>query len=243
MANFAIFEVSEPPNNAETAAHDLQIFASNFGLSIKEDHRSAGEDGVVSLKTSSAKRQRGYIPYTPRALNWHTDGYYNDAANRVQAFALHCHSPAQEGGENQLLDPEIAYMRMRDENPDYVSAFMHPEAMTIPANHEDDGNVRPASVGPVFYPDKVTGRLQMRYTARTRTIEWRKDTVTQEAVHWMQEWLSSSEEFKFQLRLKAGQGILNNNVLHNRTSFVDDPANGNQRIMMRARFHERISEE
>lgn len=243
LVNFSVFQVADLPASPEGAAKDLQSFAANFGLSIREDHRSAGEDGVVALKTTSAKKQRGYIPYTPRALNWHTDGYYNDADNRVEAFALYCHATAQEGGENQLLDPEVAYLRMRDENPDYVRAFMHPRAMTIPANTEDNGQERPASIGPVFYANKAAGRLQMRYTARTRSIEWRDDGATLEAAAWMREWLGAGDALMVQRRLKAGEGVLNNNVLHNRTSFVDDPANGNQRIMMRARFHDRISED
>lgn len=242
-ANLSLFEIHDVPKSENEAAKELAGFASRFGLTLPETHRSEGEDGVVALKTSSASRQKGYIPYTPRALNWHTDGYYNAESARVQAFALYCHNPAVKGGDNQFIDGEIAYMRMRDENPDYVRAFMHPQALTIPANEENDGDGRPVSVGPVFYPDSVTGRLQMRYTARTRSIEWRTDTQTQEAVAWMREWLDRGDEFRVQLGLKAGQGVLNNNVLHNRTSFEDDPNGGGQRIMMRARFHDRISEE
>ena len=240
--NFALFEIEDLPSSVEEAAKGMTVFAKNFGLRLRETHRSEGEEGVVALKTTSAKRQKGYIPYTPRALNWHTDGYYNDDNAKVHSFVLYCYEPALKGGKNQIIDPEIAYMRMRDENPDFVRAFMHPEAMTIPANEEDDGDGRPASVGPVFFADQVSGRLQMRYTARTRSIEWRDDAVTREAADWMHEWLGQGDEFMVQLRMKAGQGVLNNNVLHNRTSFVDDPTGGGHRTMMRARFHDRISE-
>lgn len=240
--NFALYESEEKSTSAEDTAKALKSFAARFGLTSAETHRSMGDDGVVALSTSSAEGKRGYIPYTPRPLNWHTDGYYNDASKPIRAFALHCHAPAAEGGENQLIDPEMAYLRMRDENPDYVAAMFHPEAMVIPANVENDGSVRAPSIGPVFFVDGPSGRLQMRYTARTRSIEWRDDPVTLSAAAWMRDWLAREEDYVFSHRLKAGQGVLTNNVLHNRTGFVDDPDSNTKRMMMRMRFHDRISE-
>ena len=41
------------------------------------------------------------------------------------------------------------------------------------------------------------------------------------------------------LTLAPGMGILCNNVLHDRTGFVDDPAR--PRLLYRARYHERIA--
>ncbi len=241
--NFALYESNYQPETAQDTAVSLKKFASNFGLTTHETHRSMSDVGVVELTTSSDEGKLGYIPYTSRPLNWHTDGYYNDGGSPVLAFVLHCHVPAFEGGVNKLVDPEMAYIRMRDENPAFVEAFFHPEAMVIPANVEKDGSVRPPSIGPVFFTDKLSGRLQMRYTARSRSIEWRDDPATQEAASWMKDWLASETEYVFTHRLKAGQGVLSNNVLHNRTGFVDDPDGNNQRMMMRMRFHNRISEE
>jgi hypothetical protein len=40
--------------------------------------------------------------------------------------------------------------------------------------------------------------------------------------------------------LRAGQGIICNNVLHKREAFADDAAAGQQRLLYRARYHERI---
>ena len=48
-------------------------------------------------------------------------------------MGLHCISPARVGGENALMDPEIAYILLREENPDFIRALMHPQAMEIPA--------------------------------------------------------------------------------------------------------------
>jgi hypothetical protein len=38
--------------------------------------------------------------------------------------------------------------------------------------------------------------------------------------------------------LQAGEGLISNNVLHNRTAFEDGP--GHRRLIYRARFYDRI---
>ena len=240
--NFGVYEIAPDGKSPEETGKALLEFAALFGLRLKEEHRSGGEDGVVALTPTSEKSKKGYIPYTPRALNWHTDGYYNLQETPIKGFILHCHTQALNGGVNEIMDPEIAYMRLRDTDPAMLAAFFHPEAMTIPENVEPNGKVRPASVGPVFFTDNKTGRLQMRYTARTRSIEWRDDPATLEAADWMRNWLNGDDEYKIRTRLKAGQGVLNNNVLHNRTGFEDDPEEGKRRVMLRVRFHDRIEE-
>jgi len=219
---------------------DLRQFAQAFDLRIAEKHRSAGGDGIVALRESDAAGQRGYIPYSTRKMNWHTDGYYNADDDRISAMVLHCATPAQQGGENQFLDPAIAYIRLVDENPDYARALMHDQVMTIPENRESDGSLRAASVGPVFYPDPETGRMQMRYTARTRSIEWRDDALTTEAVAFLQSTLEKPDPLTLSLRFKAGQGVLCNNALHNRTGFDAPGQATSPRVVYRVRFHNRV---
>src|SRR3970282_2000428 len=114
-----------------------------FGLRRLDSNMLADDDGITSLQVVPGKSQRGYIPYSDKRLLWHTDGYYNSANNRIRAFVLHCVSPAAQGGENSLLDHEIAYMLMRDANADYIKALMAPDAMTIPANTEAGSETRP----------------------------------------------------------------------------------------------------
>ena len=242
QVNFAIYQMTQPSEDLEKTVTDLVSFTSLFGLSLQEDHRSGGQNGVVALTPSAEESKKGYIPYTPRAINWHTDGYYNPAGSPIKSFLLHCHRPAESGGVNEVIDSEIAFMRMYEADPAMVAAFFHPQAMVIPENVEKNGSVRPPSVGPVFFFDESSGRLQMRYTARTRSIEWRDDPATRDASQWMREWLVSDEPYKLRIKLNAGQGILNNNVLHNRTEFFDDPASSKHRVMLRVRFHDRIGE-
>lgn len=238
--NFAFY--NSPPSEGDSSSipEALGKFATAFGLQIAEKHRSAGTLGVVALQPSSEAGKRGYIPYSTRPLNWHTDGYYNAPGDRISAFVLHCVRPASSGGTNQILDPEIVYIRLRDENPEYVRALLHPQAMSIPADHAANGSVRPVSAGPVFYADKGTGRLQMRYTARSRSVNWRDDPLTQEAKAFLQDILERGDPLAMQIRLEAGQGILNNNILHNRSGFEIGDAADVSRLIYRIRFHNRI---
>ena len=234
-ANLALYATDESQPQRES----LRPFAEAFGLRIAEKHRSAGGDGIVALRESDAPRLKGYIPYSKRKMNWHTDGYYNAPDDRISAMVLHTERPADDGGSNRFLDHTIAFIRLMDENPDYVTALMHPEAMTIPEN-EDEGSIRPASVGPVFFADADTGEMQMRYTARTRSIEWRDDSLTREAVAFLQHTLETPDPMTISLRFGPGQGVLCNNVLHDRTGFDAEAAAFSPRSVYRIRFHNRV---
>ncbi|MCP5036924.1 MAG: TauD/TfdA family dioxygenase [Rhodobacteraceae bacterium] len=234
--NLAVYQAPQ----GDDLRKDLRAFTGAFGLRIAERHRSAGEEGIVALTESDAPSQRGYIPYTKRKIGWHTDGYYNAPGELISAMVLHCAHPAEEGGHNQALDPAIAFIRLWDENPDYVRALMHDQAMSIPENKEPDGSVRPVSVGPVFYPDPETGAMQMRYTARTRSIEWRDDVLTREAVAFLQATLETPDPLTISVKFKSGQGVLTNNALHDRTGFDADTAQKSKRVMYRVRFTNRV---
>ena len=218
-----------------------RALGGRFGLKRLDNNMLADDDGITVLRRDAGKSRRGYIPYSDKRLLWHTDGYYNAPESRIRAFVLHCVSPAARGGENSLLDHEIVYIRMRDANPDYVRALMAPDAMVIPANTEAGATPRPAIGGPVFSVDPMGGNLHMRYTARTRSIEWKQDPLTQEAVHFLEQLLAGDLPYIFRHRLDAGQGLLCNNVLHNRTAFMDDADRGIARLVYRARYHDRIA--
>lgn len=212
-----------------------------LGLAGLDPNMLADDDGITSLTVVEGKNKRGYIPYSNKRLLWHTDGYYNTPEQQIRAFILHCVRPAPEGGENSLLDPEMVYLRLRDENPDHIRALMHPEAMTIPANTESGVETRPAQTGPVFSLDPVTDRLHMRYTARTRSIVWRDDEMTRNALSALEKLLQDDNPDMFRYRLGAGEGVLSNNVLHNRTAFKQGESEAEQRLLYRARYYARIS--
>jgi alpha-ketoglutarate-dependent taurine dioxygenase len=229
VANMAVY--ASPL--AGVADKDIALrLGARLGLERLQANPLADEDGITSLEVAAEKSARGYIPYSNRRLLWHTDGYYNPPGSRIRAFLLHCVRPAAAGGENRLLDPEIAYILLRDADPRYVDALSAPDAMTIPANEEDPAAQRGAQAGPVFSFED--GALHMRYTARTRSIEWRPDEVTQAAVRHLRQILDSDSPYVFRLRLQGGQGLVCNNVLHDRSEFTDSPDAG--RLVYRARY-------
>jgi alpha-ketoglutarate-dependent taurine dioxygenase len=80
----------------------------------------------------------------------------------------------------------------------------------------------------------------MRYTARTRSIVWKDDRDTRMAVGFLADLLAGDSPYIFRHRLRAGQGIICNNVLHSRSAFTDAAGGGRVRLLYRARYHDRI---
>ncbi len=225
--------------DAQETRPALAAFARHFGLIRFEAHRSGEADGIVALEVVDEGRRLGYIPYTNRPIGWHTDGYYNyeGPARMIRAMLLHCVRSASQGGENGLLDHEIAYIRLRDENPDFIAALMHPEAMTIPANEEANGKTRTECAGPVFVLAPDTGGLTMRYTARRRNIRWREDAVTEAAVRALERVLRE-DPLIIRAKLGPGEGVICNNVLHDRIGFETDASLTPGRLLYRIRSYD-----
>ena len=246
-ANMAIYDtLRRDGSDSPQLAEELKTFAARFGLTGRERHRSMRDHELVDIRVAAPEERprQGFIPYTTRRLLWHTDGYYKygyPGARPIRAMLLHCVRQAKEGGENELLDPEIAYLRLREMNPDYIRALMAPDAMTIPEFVEEDGSVRPESKGPVFWVD-AGGNLNMRYTERSRNIVWASDETTRKALDALRDLLhGGSEPFLFRVRLKPGQGLVCNNVLHTRTAFVDHEEPEKRRLLYRGRYTNRVS--
>lgn len=211
---------------------------AQLGLRYLDRNMGADDDGITALQVVNDQWRTRYIPYTNRPIHWHTDGYYNGLDQQIHSLLLHCVRPASKGGENALLDHEIAYIRLRDENPAHIKALMAPDAMTIPANVEQDTIVRPARCGPVFsLPDGK--RLHMRYTARNRSIEWKNDLQTGAAVKALEALLASDDPFIYRLTLQPGWGLISNNILHDRSGFDEDEQHS--RLLYRLRYFDRVN--
>ena len=209
-----------------------------FGLERLDANWLADEDGISEIQVNNGKPRQSYIPYTSRPIKWHTDGYYNPPGRTIRGMVLHCVRNAAEGGENRLLDHELAYLLLRDENPEHVRALMQPDVMTIPERVDENDGIRPEQSGPVFSVNHATGSLHMRYTARTRSIEWKQDDATQAAVAALEKLLAQDSSYVLHAHLEPGMGLLCNNVLHDRAAFNDDPQA--PRLLYRARYHDRI---
>jgi Taurine catabolism dioxygenase TauD, TfdA family len=215
-----------------------RLLGSQFGLNSLDANWLADEDGISEIQVNNGEPRQSFIPYTDRPIKWHTDGYYNPPGRNIHGMVLHCVRSAKEGGANRLLDHEMAYLLLRDENPEHIKALMQPDAMLIPERTDEDGVARAAQSGPVFSLDRQV-RLHMRYTARTRSIAWKQDAATLAAVAALEKLLASDTPHILHARLEPGMGLLCNNVLHDRAAFSDDPAW--PRLLYRARYHDRIA--
>ncbi|NNG11760.1 MAG: taurine catabolism dioxygenase TauD [Halobacteria archaeon] len=236
-ANMALYQLV---TDCESGKELVRALGRQFGLEQLDNNLRADEDSITSLRVVPEAGKTHYIPYTNRPLNWHTDGYYNSLDEQVRGIVMHCVMDASEGGGNSYLDHEMAYLLIRDENPDYIEALMQSDAMTIPANVEDGVELRPAQSGPVFSVQPRTGALHMRYTARTRSIVWKDDRNTRLAAGFLTELLASDSAYIFRHHMQAGQGVICNNVLHRREAFTDAPKKDRRRLLYRARYHDRI---
>jgi len=215
-----------------------RMLGQQFGLEHLDANWLADEDGISEIQVSGGGTRRSYIPYTDRPIKWHTDGYYNSPERTVRAMVLHCVRSAAKGGENRLMDHELAYILLRDEDPQHIRALMQPDAMTIPERVDETDGIRPAQSGPVFSVDAATGSLHMRYTARTRSIEWKQDAATIAAVAALEKLLGSESPYIYRARLEPGMGLLCNNVLHDRAGFTDE--SDHPRLLYRARYYDYI---
>lgn len=209
-----------------------------FGLQHLNKNWLADETGLTSLTVRNDGVRQNYIPFSNRAINWHTDGYYNEASKQIHALNLHVTQQAATGGENALMDHEIAYILLREKNPEFIRALMGPRAMTIPARIDEGGTVaRQEEPGPVF-SIMPSGDLHMRYTIRVNNVIWPDDPVSKEALSYLEEILNSDSPYIYRGRLESGMGLVSNNVLHDRAAFTDDATH--KRHYYRARYFDRL---
>lgn len=233
--NFAIYQLEKTESEKQLRS-ELISFCKSLGLFRPEINRSQARDGIVSIQVEESAIGAGYIPYSSKPLSWHTDGYYNASSKRIKGMVLHCVRDAFDGGANELFNHEIAYIRLRDANPSYITALQHHQAMTIPENKDQRSQYRPPSVGPVFFLDDITGRLQMRYSARGRNIIWRDDRDTMNARALLAE-VMNNDPMIVRHKLLPGQGIISNNILHNRTRFTNrEEEYSSSRLLYRIRY-------
>jgi Taurine catabolism dioxygenase TauD, TfdA family len=238
VANMAIYvgKTGRDPDKEIPRMLGLQL-----GLRTLDGHWLTDNDSISPLSVRGAEERgerRDYIPYTDKPIRWHTDGYYNTPEHTVRGLILHCVESAETGGDNQLLDHELAYILLRDENPDYIRALSVADVMTIPARTDETGVARAEQPGPVFSVDRL-GFLHMRFTERKKNIAWKGDAETKAAVAALERILASPTPWTLRGRLEPGMGLVCNNVLHDRSGFTETSTR--RRLLYRARYYERVS--
>tara|TARA_Y100001970_G_C14208715_1_gene845637 strand:- start:1384 stop:2277 length:894 start_codon:yes stop_codon:yes gene_type:complete len=234
-ANMAIY-VGKTGNNPDPEI-PLSI-GRQFGVHKIDKNWLAGDNSLSSLKLQENPKDKQLAPYTNSALNWHTDGYYNSNDEQIQSMMLHSVQSAAEGGENRFFDHEIAYILLRDENPDHIITLMQNDVLSIPPRVQDGNLERNTVTGPVF---RITnsGNLHMRYTIRKTNVFWIKNKRTESAKKSLRKILDTETSFIFKTILKPGSGLVSNNIIHSRNSFVNDEFH--KRHFYRSRYFERLN--
>lgn len=108
--------------------------------------------------------------------------------------------------------------------------------MTVPANVREGVQLRPASTGPVF--SVISGRLHIRYSARTRNLAGKSPAALDTARERLDRLLSQSSVYMFRHKLEPGLGYVSSDVLRNLTGFTD--ATGAGRLLLQTRHLDRI---
>ena len=212
-----------------------------MGLERRDPTLGADHRGIATVRSVRSEHGPEMIPFTSRALNWHTDGYYNTPEQSVRGVVMHCASPAASGGETTILDPDLVYAAMHERDPAQVEALAHPGAMTIPAHESRGALIRPARSGPVFRFLDDPPALHMRYTMRTRSIRWRPTPGTVRAVAALEATIASLSPQHVRVRFEAGEGVICNNVLHRRSAFVDGEDATSRRTVLRIRSFDPVA--
>lgn len=226
---FAVYQWTTPSTDPQR-----DVVALHAALSLHSiDKGVVTEDSGLSLLTDmTGTRQGKFVPYTAKAMGWHTDGYYNTRELSLNCFALHCVAPAQSGGTLTLLDHQLIILALLDEEPDLLHLLAHPEAMMLPANKDDIGHDRPERFSPVIFI-RSDGTPGVHFTTRTTHIKWRTPE-TLAAAQQMKALIEKNPQWHHSIRLEAGQGVITRNVLHRRDAYTDDAKA--PRKMLRGRY-------
>ena len=247
--NFALYRTAGETALSHSA---LKHLCRQAGLGRLVANLFSESSGISEIRVAAHGARRGeYIPYGNRALNWHTDGYYQPPDKPIDGFAMHTVRAAAAGGQNCFLDPEILYLLLRERDVGLAACLFDAEVMTIPPGIEADGSARPARSGPVF--SFGGGWLRMRFTLRKRGVCWKDSVAVRAAVAAIEAILNDADNpFILRHRFAAGEGVISNNVLHDRAAFVDSEGGESERearraggrlagrLVLRARFYDRI---
>ena len=207
---------------------NLLKFVESIGM--KTYDRNNIESNDISTITPLENNKINYIPYTDKSLNWHTDGYYDKKS--IFSWLLHCVHPATHGGENYLLDHELA-LREYVLRYDDINNLMSEEALTIP---ESKDTSRSEISTYIFSIKNQYKKLHMRFSMRKDNIG--TSPKAGDAVTKLKEIIENDcAKYSLTYKLQKNEGIITNNILHGRKAFKDDKV---KRKLLRIRSYERL---
>jgi len=229
-AGFAAYEwISSSGATVEDVTNVLQALSLKHG--DNGVMRDAGELSLLEDLSGTAKGR--FPPYSSKAIQWHTDGYYNAHNDSIRCFTLHCLSPAASGGALVLMDDALLLLAMLVENPSMVTLMSHPNAMTLPQNRDAMGHDRPDRHVPMV-TGHDDGSISLRFTTRARNITYR-NAETEVAAKRAAKLIEAHPQWHRRIKLKQHQGIVTRNILHARDAFTD-ASDSPKRQILRGRF-------
>ena len=207
---------------------NLLKFVESLGMRTYD--RNNIESNEISTITPLENNKINYIPYTDKSLNWHTDGYYDKKS--IFSWLLHCVHPATHGGENYLLDHELA-LREYVLRHDDINNLMSEDALTIP---ESKDTSRSEISTYIFSVKNQYKKLHMRFSMRKDNIG--TSPKAGDAVTKLKEIIENDcAKYSLTYKLQRNEGIITNNILHGRKAFKDDKV---KRKLLRIRSYERL---
>ena len=207
---------------------NLLKFVQSVGMRTYD--RNNIESNDISTITPLESNKINYIPYTDKSLNWHTDGYYDKKS--IFSWLLHCVHPATHGGENYLLDHELA-LREYVLRHDDINNLMSEDALTIP---ESKDTSRAEISTYIFSIKNQYKKLHMRFSMRKDNIG--TSPKAGDAVTKLKEIIENDcAKYSLTYKLQKNEGIITNNILHGRKAFKDDKV---KRKLLRIRSYERL---
>ena len=207
---------------------NLLKFVESVGMRTYD--RNNIESNEISTITPLENNKINYIPYTDKSLNWHTDGYYDKKS--IFSWLLHCVHPATHGGENYLLDHELA-LREYVLRYDDINNLMSEDALTIP---ESKDTSRSEISTYIFSIKNQYKKLHMRFSMRKDNIG--TSPKAGDAVTKLKQTIENDcAKYSLTYKLQKNEGIITNNILHGRKAFKDDKV---KRKLLRIRSYERL---
>ena len=223
--NYCIYQ-SKVGLNAQA---DLINFAQCIGMETY-DTNNIHNSPISLIMSLESKDAVNYVPYTNKKLNWHTDGYYDEKP--IFSWLLHCEEPAYYGGENYLLDHELAIREyiIKYDNLESLSSL---DAFTIPGNTRAN---RGETKGYICDNDNEYKKFHMKFSMREKNMKLNEQSKT--AIMRMKKIIKEDcKKYCLTYKLTKNEGIISNNILHGRNSFEDGKA---MRKLYRIRSYERI---
>ena len=207
----------------------IMRFAQSLGMRTYDSH-NIDDSAISTISADKNENNMRYIPYTNKGLNWHTDGYYD--SKPIFSWLLHCIEPALSGGENFLLDHELA-IREYILKYDDIIYLTNNETFSIPT---DEVAKREITSNYVCDMNNEYKKLHMNFSMRKENIILNKDSESamSKLIKIIKE---DCKKYHLTYKLSKSEGIVSNNILHGRNAFKDGRG---MRKILRIRSHERL---